>query len=259
MQLFILILFYTKISLASPQCSSLLNNGFDSFQALERIENEIIEVSTLASNEFGKSQELDVKINVILSELQIVNQSLAELQDIVLADNVIRPSEVHSLTSKLEDLRGEIYKLEKDSATVSEAISVFRDIAESPELVRPEFVYEIETNSSPFKVLFSEKLVSELFLSNDISLLQSLKKSLRTFNKGVHGHNFDGTGIKALVDRKGLFEVRTRGLNSNLRLYGYMHSGVIHFVYWSISSDHSARYIARFANSILAARASRGH
>jgi hypothetical protein len=234
------------------------------FRDLEILQEQTEALLAAASREYVRSENWDQFLDTTLTQLGEQSQILDSLQTRALGDQPIAHAEVTQLRDSLQVISRQLEegpRADGGRLVNPGARATFAEVIETPSLVRPEFVYSVETpHNGVLRVLFSDKVVDEVFLSADASLTQSLTKALRVVNRGLFGSGYEGVGITKLRGTGDFVEIRTRGHYSNFRLYGYLHEGVIHFVTWTKASNHGGHsIITRFAPSIRAAQLARGH
>jgi hypothetical protein len=126
--------------------------------------------------------------------------------------------------------------------------------------VSPETIYTvIDLEGRPIQFLFSTEVVEELFLTPFDRRSEFLVRSLKLIDRGIFGGAYEGIGLKRTIERADHVYIRIRGPNASFRLMGYIHENVIHFVYWTTESDHSASVQKRFWTAVEAKRTARGH
>lgn len=122
----------------------------------------------------------------------------------------------------------------------------WNNFVENPSRLKENKLYEVETTAnSTITVVFSNRVLLELFHSNQPMDQTASKKILKSMNRFVSGSNHKSSGLVELnASDKGVYEVRIHGRHAvgAIRLVGVKHNGVYHFVHVDRHSSHNATY-----------------
>ena len=185
-----------------------------------------------------------------------------------MSESGFRKTEIENIRNELRELFAQLKGereagAPKEDTLAEEAIdpnAEFNAVVENPASVKPNHTYSVETrHSGTVKVLFSRKLVSDIFLSRDDAMIQMVSGALKEVEKGLFGSGYQGTGIVKLAGQKDIVEIRKVGNGIGLRIFGYIHSGKVHFVAFGNRTDHTQSFTTKGINATKAARFKRGH
>lgn len=254
---YLLVLFlylFTSSAQGALTCSSLLSTQATYFTIESKLEiaeaiESAIEAIVLVYQESPRNTDM---ISNVISELEagleyFLKDSPLKTEDSLANQYIELANELRS--SPLSYLLSRVAKAE---STVPVATPQSTNIFDSPEIFVAEKVYSIEIQGGlEVRFLFSKKIIDKVFNSSVISS-SSVLKVLHQIRKGiVVGHL--QPGIKRLRINKSVLELGAKGVQAGtLRIGGYEHDGVVHFVHYSNRGDHgSTNYIMRFRDAVL--------
>ena len=176
--------------------------------------------------------------------------------------------ELEMLFSKLDSIRLGIRGVEQNIEPkqeinhVKSSEEIWKEKESNPSTITAETFYEVQSyQGTSLTVLFSQKIVDEIFNHHDPTMIRSSIKAVSQIKRGIFGARYSGPGIKHLKVNSKVLELGAYGKDAGrLRFGGYLHDGVLHFVHWSNQGEHhSASYITKFRDAVLAAKQRRGH
>lgn len=258
MKLFLIILFLQHSAHASLLCKDLFRSTSPSapsntFGRLESLELELQVLMSQVRSHLGQSPSLDIQLTRWLQELSDISGRLENLVTQALDDRPVASSAIDSIRASMQNIERPLTSAAVETPqpmrTNTQQLS-FESVLENPTSVVAEHIYTIQSaQNTEIRFLFSEKVVADLFSHPHFQA--ALKKSLKKIYLGIFGTKHEGSGIIKFDNYKGLVEIRFVGGGAGrLRIYGYFENGVLHFVKWSDSNEHSASRIARIADAI---------
>lgn len=231
----------------------------EGLDALERLEKGIARQVDQLSARFGSNHEQNSLLQIQIENLLTQQNQVQLLQDRALADEEIEmglvwilETKVYSILYPFRPKPSEIVDESPQPKAEKDAIDL---LIEHPETVKADHIYEtqIVNDSRPLRFLFSSQIVKDVFQSKNPIMNIYRAKMLKALRRGFSGGSQEA-GIKAYVDNRDVFEVRTLGQHGNFRLGGYMEDHVLHLVHWSDASDHGTTgYKLRFMKAVRSA------
>ena len=270
----LLISIYSPTSQASSNCAASIESAHhksvSEAEVIRQIESTEIKINRAyqeTQKKINNNKDQLTRVEQIFDELAQLTEDLSSLETRVLSNQLVTAAELISLETLMTTVQESIKQIgssnEKSQAESNlTAKNKWSEIEIDNSKLEAETVYKVVgPNNKVISVLFTEKILQEVFNNKDPIIRKSANKSLLQIRKGTFGAGYKGPGMKKFGGDNNVFELGAWGKNAGtLRFSGYLHEGVIHFVGWFNRSEHgSALYSKNFINSALKARKSRGH
>ena len=233
----------------------------DPFVKSDKIEETLNQVIDEVSSKFSANQELNEKIESTIKKLNEEGLELQQLQEKLIEGETISAIEFESLQSRIERIQ-DLFSKEAHSKQTIEEVKAdtnakLDQIIIDPLIVEAEKPYDVMVNSENISIVFSEKIVKEVFLAP--SKKKVVSRSLRKIQKGVFGANYSGEGIIRMHLDSNVAEIRALGEGGNFRFFGYFENENFHIVYYTVSSNHTAASNNKNVRKVMTIRNNRGH
>jgi len=227
----------------------------------EDLASEIYEIRGLFEKE--NHRPALAELDRIIMSLQEVGQHVEHLADQLSPDKTFDSSALQKISNELTQFAVDIKKIRYGNFEyVDSTVNIFRlkHLQDNPSEVVPNTVYKALTHNGDQEVsfLFSRGVVNSLFMSEDKLHKRAVDKSLASIRLGVHS-GVKGDGVIMLKHYPGFVEIRQVSGVGHIRIHGYTHNNVFHFVYWIADSDHSVKKLKRVNNAVKKAKERRGH
>jgi len=263
--------FYSETSFASSTCKpifSVSERSDDPYDAFSQIENLFVARFDELSHQIVQHPTDPSKFGPIQNKLNTLLTTFESLEYQFIDTGKVNPFKLNEIELELKALKEEVHQAASQDpskilqADMQRAPLDLTKLKEKTSQIQPNHVYEVATNDQKImSVLFSQKIVNELFNSTDHVLTLSASRLLKQIAKGILGKNSMAQGIKPLHLDTSIYELRAFGTNvGRLRLGGYLHNNILHFVIWTNQSEHSStKYTTNFRDSVITARKLNGH